>query len=179
MKGRLLASPKGFGIRPTSDLVREAVFNIIGQDLSDQKVLDLFSGTGSLGLEALSRGALCAFFVDNSQESIGLIRKNLTLLGYKGRGVIIRRDLRKRFPQDHSILKERFGVVFLDPPYRKGLVSFWLEELSVRGPLSSGALVIAESAEGEKFSLSLENLQMLDSRLYGDTRITIYGYEER
>jgi 16S rRNA (guanine966-N2)-methyltransferase len=179
VKGRPVASPKRLTIRPSSDLIREAVFNIIGQDLSDQKVLDLFAGTGSLGLEALSRGALWAFFVDNSQQSINLIKKNLALLGYQRHGVVIRKDLRKGFPQGHSILKERFDLVFLDPPYRKGLASFWLEQLSTRSLLSSGALIIAESAKNEEFPVSLGDLEMVDTRYYGDTRITIYGYEVR
>jgi 16S rRNA (guanine966-N2)-methyltransferase len=77
VRGRRLESPKGMAIRPTSDRVREAIFNIIGQDLSGLNVLDLFAGTGSLGIEALSRGALHALFVDNSQKSINLIKKNL------------------------------------------------------------------------------------------------------
>ena len=94
VRGRILASPQGLKIRPTTDRVREAIFNIIGQDLSGLKVLDLFAGTGCLGLEALSRGALSALFIDNSQQAIKLIKKNLALCGYQTSGTVLRRDLR-------------------------------------------------------------------------------------
>ena len=176
MKGRVLASPRGLAIRPSSDVVREAIFNIIGQDLSGLNVLDLFAGTGSLGLEALSRGALRAFFIDNSQQSISLIKKNLGLFGYQHRGVILRKDLRKGFPRDHSILTEKFDVVFLDPPYRKGVVSFWLEQLSGGDLLSSGSMAIAESVKTEGIPLSFGKLKMVDTRYYGDTMVSIYRY---
>ncbi len=179
MKGRLLASLKGLSIRPSSDLIREAVFSIIGQDLSGQKVLDLFAGTGSLGLEALSRDALWAFFVDNSRHSIDLIKRNLTRLGYERRGVIVRRDLRKGFPRTSPMQKKKFELVFLDPPYGRGLVSFWLAELSTGALLSSRALVVAESAKSEEFPVSLGNLEMVDTRYYGGTRITIYAHGVR
>ena len=95
LKGRLLASPKGMNIRPTSDQVREAIFSIIGQFLPEVKVLDLFAGTGSLGLETLSRGASYVVFIDNSPQSLKLIRKNVTLCGHQGTSVILNQDLRK------------------------------------------------------------------------------------
>ncbi|MBW2217733.1 MAG: RsmD family RNA methyltransferase, partial [Deltaproteobacteria bacterium] len=95
VKGRIIASPKGMNIRPTSDRVREAIFNLIGQDLSGLKVLDLFAGTGSLGLESLSRGTQHAVFIDNSQQALKLIRKNLVTCGFENSGTVLRRDLKK------------------------------------------------------------------------------------
>ena len=89
-KGRLLAPLKDIQIRPSSDKVRESIFNIIGQDITDQKVLDLFAGTGSLGIEALSRGAIGALFIDNSPQCIKLIEKNLKLCGYEPSGCALR-----------------------------------------------------------------------------------------
>ena len=93
VKARILASPKGLIIRPTTDQVREAIFSIIGQNLSGLKVLDLFAGTGSLGLEALSRDALFSFFIDNSQQSISLIKKNIALCEYQNSAFILKMDL--------------------------------------------------------------------------------------
>ena len=105
-RGRHLESPKGMAIRPTSDRVREAVFNIIGQDLSGIRVLDLFAGTGSLGIEALSRGASHAFFVDNSQKSIYLIKKNLVLCGYQDSASVVKINLRHGIPRNCRLLKD-------------------------------------------------------------------------
>ena len=94
-RGRRLASFKGSRIRPTSDRVREAIFNLLGQQMRGYRVLDLFAGTGALGIEAISRGARDAVFVDHSPEALQLIRKNLSLCGYEGRARLLRRDLSK------------------------------------------------------------------------------------
>ena len=104
-KGRLLASLKGWNIRPTSDRVREAVFSLIGQDVTDFKVLDLFAGTGCLGIEALSRGASRALFIDNSIQSIKLIKKNLARCGYESLGFVWKKDLSKGLPRKHPCQK--------------------------------------------------------------------------
>lgn len=176
-KGRILASPKGLKIRPTTDQVREAIFNIIGQDLSGVKVLDLFAGTGSLGLESLSRGALRALFIDSSQQSVDLIKKNLALCGYQGSGAVLRRDLGRGIPLNHPLIKEVVDLVFFDPPYRNNIISSLLEELSTKEVVSSGSRVVAESSKSETPPASVENFQMVDTRLYGDTRISVYQYE--
>ena len=178
-KSRVLASPKGLKIRPTTDQVREAIFNIIGQDLSGLKVLDLFAGTGSLGLESLSRGALSALFIDSSQQSVNLIKKNLAICGYQGSGAAIKRDLRRGIPLNHPLIKESVDLVFVDPPYRNNIISFLLEELSTKEVVSSGSLVVAESSKGESPPVSLKPFQMVDTRLYGITRISIYEYEAK
>jgi 16S rRNA (guanine966-N2)-methyltransferase len=177
VKGRRLASPKGLNIRPSSDQVREAIFNIIGQDLSGLRVLDLFAGTGSLGLEALSRGAHRAVFIDYSQKSINLIKQNLGLCGYQGSGVVLRRELRKARRRGPFPLKEKFDLVFLDPPYGKNLIPFLLEELSANEILSPRSRVVAESSKNERLPRLLGNLEMGDTRIYGDTRISIYACE--
>ncbi len=176
-RGRLLISPKGLDIRPTSDHVREAIFNIIGQDLSGLIVLDLFAGTGSLGIESLSRGALRALFIDKSQKAINLIKKNLALLGYDGISAILKRDLSNGIPSNHALLNDAFDLVFLDPPYGKGLLPVLLEGLSKKGSLSPKSLVIAESSKKDSILLSFSNLQMVDTRSYGDTKISVYAYE--
>ncbi len=176
-KGRILASPKGQKIRPTADHVREAIFNIIGQDLSGLKVLDLFAGTGSFGLEALSRGALCALFIDNSRESTNLIRKNLMLCGYVDAGIVLRRELKRGLPANHAHLRKGVDLVFIDPPYGKDSIPPLLRELSRRDLLSRGSRVIAESRKTEKLPAAVGNLRMTDTRSYGDTRISLYEYE--
>lgn len=177
LKGRLLVSPRGRQIRPTSDLVREAIFDVIGQDLSGYKSLDLFAGTGSLGLEALSRGSHLVYFVDNSVQSIQLIKKNLALCEHESSGVILRHDLRKGISRSHRLLKEVFDLAFLDPPYAADYIPVLLEELSTKGFLSWKSLVVAESSKREKLPVAIGRLQMTDTRSYGDTRISIYAFE--
>jgi len=177
LKGRLLVSPRGLNIRPTSDQVREAIFNIIGQDLHGVKVLDFFAGTGILGLETLSRGASSVVFVDISPQSIKLIRKNLDLCEHQDSGVIIRRDLRKGIRRIHILSKQIFDLVFLDPPYGKNFIPLILSGLSTMDILSKRSRVIAESSKNEKLPVTFESLEMVDARSYGDTKISVYAYE--
>lgn len=174
-KGRLLSPPRGLHIRPSSDRVREAIFNLLGQDLEELKVLDLFAGTGALGLEALSRGAVSAVFVDRAQQSIKLIRKNLELCRYQDRAVVLKYDLSRGVPRDPSLRMGGFDLVFLDPPYQGGLVPSFLQELLEKGLLSKRARVVAESSKFEAQPVSVGNLRMTKTRTYGDTRISIYS----
>jgi 16S rRNA (guanine966-N2)-methyltransferase len=176
-KGRRLKCPKGLDIRPTTDKVREAVFDIIGQDQSGISVLDLFSGTGSLGIECLSRGAKRAVFIDLSESSIGIIRENLSSGGLGGFGIVLRHDLRKGLPVKHPAMQEKFSLIFLDPPYGKGYVLPLLGELSDRGILEKRSLVIVECAKTEALPGWVGNLSMTDTRIYGDTQINIYSNE--
>ena len=176
LRGRVLLSPRGMSIRPTSDRVREAIFNIIGQDLSGRRVLDLFAGTGSMGLETLSRGAACALFIDSSAQSVNLIGKNLALCGHQDSGTILRRDLRKGISKAHPLLKQAYDLAFLDPPYGKSFISFLLENMSTNGILSTRSSVIAESGKTENLPPFSGNFEMVDSRLYGDTRVSLYHY---
>ena len=179
VKGRRLASFRGMNIRPTADRVREAIFNIIGQNLSGLKVLDLFAGTGSMGLESLSRGAQQAVFVDKSQQAINLIKKNIELCGYQTSGVTLKKNLDKAIPISYPLPGKIFDLVFIDPPYRKNMASFLLAELSLCKMLSSETLVVVESFKTEILPSSIENLLMEMTRLYGDTRISIYRFEAR
>jgi len=173
-KGRTLASPKGMDIRPTTDKVREAIFNVIGQDMSGLYVLDLFAGTGIFGIEALSRGAQHTVFIDNSKHSIKLIKKNLATCGFQDSGVVLRRDLKKGMSRNHPELQKNFDLLFLDPPYRKNLIIPLLEKISHAGMLSKGSKIVAELSKNEILPSSIGNLEMADTRFYGDTRINIY-----
>ena len=177
LRGRRLASFKGMEIRPTSDRVREAIFDLLGHHLPGEKVLDLFAGTGSLGIEALSRGAAWALFIDHSPKAIDLIGKNLTLCGLEDQGVVLRKDLLKGFPRRHRLLEEKVGLVFVDPPYRKNMILPVLEELCSLGILGSPATLVAQSEQREVLPPRVESLERVKSRIYGETRITLYRYE--
>lgn len=176
IKGRLLAPLKDSKIRPSSDKVRESIFNIIGQDITDRKVLDLFAGTGSLGIEALSRGAIGALFIDNSPQCIKLIKKNLELCGYEPSGCVLRKDLTRGLPWKHSLMKKTFDLVFIDPPYGKSFIPPILSELSDREILAPHSLVVAESSKNDKLAVTFGRLHLTDIRTYGDTEINIYRY---
>ncbi|HYQ59904.1 MAG TPA: 16S rRNA (guanine(966)-N(2))-methyltransferase RsmD [Desulfatiglandales bacterium] len=177
LRGRRLASFKGLEIRPTSDRVREAIFDILGHHLRGEKVLDLFAGTGSLGIEALSRGAAWALFIDYSPKAIELMGKNLKLCGLETEGVVLRKDLLKGFPRRHRLLEEKVDLVFVDPPYRKGILLPVLEELSQLNMLGSPATVVAQSEQREVLPPRVSSLDMVKSRIYGETRITLYRHE--
>lgn len=177
-KGRLLASLKGLSIRPSSDKVREAVFNLLGQEITGLKVLDLFAGTGSFGLEALSRGALWAMFIDNSRHSINLIKKNLKLCNYESAGFVLKWDLIRGLPWKNPLMGKKIDLVFIDPPYGKDLMVPVLSNLSDRGTLAPHSTVVAESSKNNTVPDRLGKLRLFDTRIYGDTRIDIFNYED-
>ena len=177
LRGRRLASFKGLEIRPTSDRVREAIFDLLGHDLPGEKVLDLFAGTGSLGIEALSRGAAWALFIDDSAKAMEVIGKNLKLCGLEAQGFALRKDLLKGFPRRYRLLEEKMDLVFVDPPYRKSMILPVLEELSHRKILGSPSILVAQSEQREVLPPRVRSLQTVKSKTYGETRITIYRHE--
>ncbi len=177
-RGRRIETGKGFQIRPTSDRVREAVFNLLGQDLSDLSVLDLFAGTGSLAIESLSRGASHAVLVDKSQQSINLIRKNLRQTGFENQGIVLQEDLTSGLPRSRGIAGEQFGIVFLDPPYQDDLIPDLLEQIALKGCVIPGARAVAETGKNRKLPPAVGDFTIIKARTYGDTRISIYLYEE-
>jgi 16S rRNA (guanine966-N2)-methyltransferase len=156
--------------------VREAIFNLIGQDVTGLKVLDLFAGTGSLGIEALSRGALQSLFLDNSAQSLKLIKKNLILCGYEPQGSILKKDLMRGLPWKLSRMKKKFDLVFIDPPYREKLIPPLLKELADREILVSPSVVVAESSKVDSLPVAMRKLQLVNTRTYGETKINIYHF---
>jgi 16S rRNA (guanine(966)-N(2))-methyltransferase RsmD len=176
VKGRLLASVQGLDIRPTSDMVREAIFDLIGQDVSGLKGVDLFAGTGSLGIEALSRGARWVLFVDRSQKALRLIRQNLKRCGLGGRGFITKKDLNEGLPWRNPLLKEKIDLALIDPPYGKGMIAPLLALLSDRQVLSTQSIVVAETSKAESLPHHVGQLQLLKQRRYGDTRIHVFAH---
>lgn len=177
-RGRVLSSFKGRCIRPTSEKIREVIFNVIGQDLRDHVVLDLFAGTGILSLEALSRGAKTAVMVDVSPSAIKLIKKNIKLCGFEKKCVIIRHDLRGGVPVSHPALREGVDLIFVDPPYGKGLERQILKELDRVNILGYGGKVIVESAKDVVLFSGLETLRKIFERIYGDTKLTVFERKE-
>ena len=175
IRGRVLAAPGNLEIRPSGNKVREAIFNIIGQDLSGSKVLDMFSGTGLLGIEALSRGAAHADFVDYAKQSLSLIEKNLALCGYQHSGEIHKWDLSKGLPGNRLFLDAAYAydLVFLDPPYESHLAPGLIEALSVSERLEPGACVVLETGKTAETKHILP-LQLTVTRIYGDTKLSVY-----
>jgi 16S rRNA (guanine966-N2)-methyltransferase len=158
--------------------VREAIFDLLlGHHLDGETVLDLFAGTGSLGIEALSRGAAWALFIDHSPKAIELIGKNLKLCGLEAQGVALRKDLLKGFPVRHGLIQEKMDLVFVDPPYRQNMILPVLEELTQLEILGSPATVVAQCEEREVLPPRVSRLEMVKSRVYGETRITLYRHE--
>ncbi|MCO6386177.1 16S rRNA (guanine(966)-N(2))-methyltransferase RsmD [Aliihoeflea sp. 40Bstr573] len=170
-RGRPLATPKTDAIRPTTDRAREAVFNVIahryGEHLDGARVLDLFAGTGALGLEALSRGASYGVFIEESAEGRGLIRTNVEAFGLSGRTKIFRRDATGL--GDAGTLQP-FDLVFADPPYGKGLGERALASARDGGWLKPGALCLVEEAAATPFQPPA-GFTLDERRDYGDTTI--------
>ena len=162
-------------IRPTADRAREALFSIIGQEFKDVAVLDLYAGTGALGLEALSRFAQRAVFIDNNPQAIQLIEKNIELCGFSDRTLILKRDLSRGLVFLEKQLPEtRFSVIFIDPPYRKGLSAKTLQELEKTNLLSKDVLVVVEDDALAEMLSEVNELKLVDQRHYGETGFWFY-----
>ncbi len=184
-RGRKLFSPpgQGLGIRPTSDRAREALFSIIGSQVEQAAVLDLFAGTGAMGLEAFSRGARSVTFVDNNRLALELIRKNIETCfpSAAARLTIIQHDLRRGLPLKPLQKKQLspFDLVFLDPPYSEGLCQRLLQDWDDHNLLAARGLLIAEERAKEQLSLRFSTLELVDKRLYGETAFWIFALKNR
>jgi 16S rRNA (guanine966-N2)-methyltransferase len=176
LRSRPLAGPRSDAIRPTSDRLREALFNILvhgyGDPVSGARVLDLFAGTGALGIEAVSRGAAHALFVDNGVEARALLRGNIETLGLGGVTRIFRRDATKLGPA-HPL--EPFSLVFLDPPYGTGLAEKALSSAREGGWLRPEALIVVEEAVDAGFTAP-EGFEELERRDYDDTELVFLRF---
>jgi len=162
-------------IRPTADRAREALFNIIGRQFKGAAVLDLYAGTGALGLEALSRFAQQAVFVDKNPQAIQLIGKNIEICGFSDRTLVLRRDLSKGLIFLEKQLPDiRFSVIFIDPPYRKGLSATMLHEVEKTNLLSSDVLVVVEEEALTEMPSRVKGLKLDDQRRYGETGFWFY-----
>jgi 16S rRNA (guanine966-N2)-methyltransferase len=175
-RGRRLAGPKAEGIRPTSDRLREALFNVLAHAyedaVEDAVVLDLFAGTGAIGFEALSRGAARAIFVDEGRQAGGLIREGIAALGCGDRARLIPRDATRLGPATEGPAT----LVFCDPPYRKNLAPAALTAAAGGGWLAPGALILVEEAAGAGPVLP-PDFEELERRSYGETAVTFGRFE--
>jgi len=173
LRSRPLAGPKSDAVRPTSDRLREALFNILahayGDPVSGARVLDLFAGTGALGIEALSHGAAFALLVDDGAEARALLRENTTTLGLGGVTKIYRRDATKLGPIEAL---SPFSLVFLDPPYGQGLAEKALASARAGGWLTPDALIVVEEAVKSAFAPP-DGFTELERRRYDDTEFVI------
>jgi 16S rRNA (guanine966-N2)-methyltransferase len=176
LRSRPIAGPKGDDLRPTADRLRESLFNILahgyGDPVTDARVLDLFAGTGALGIEALSRGAAYVLFVDEGVEARSLLRNNTEQLGLGGTSRIFRRDATRLGPA-HPL--EPFDLAFLDPPYSKGLAEKALAAARDGGWLVKDALVVVEEATSAKF-IAPEGYDELERRDYDDSELVFLRF---
>lgn len=174
LKGRRFAEFKGRDIRPTSDKVRQAIFNILGPGPFGA-VLDIYAGTGAMGIEALSRGAGEAVFVDSSDEATSLIRKNLSALGLVAGVRVVRSDAVSALVR-LSGQGQRFGLVFIDPPYMAGLLEKTLGAIDCSDLLEDKAVVVVEASKkiDIKPLVDLGCLELTDERAYGDTAVYFF-----
>ena len=184
-KGRKLPPIRSESLRPTSDRVRESIFNILSHRVSNAVVLDLFAGTGALGLEALSRGAACAVFMDQSAAAVGLINQALKAIGAEDAAQVIRWDISKNLncirsqgkAEDnrdgaHPQAPSGYNLVFLDPPYHRDLIGRALQHLHQDRLLLRDALIVAEHAADESPSAETAGFVLSDQRTYGNTSVS-------
>jgi len=171
MGGRRLSAPRG--IRPTAGLVREAIFNLVAPVLADATVLDLFAGSGALGIEALSRGAAGATFVDQDEHAVRVIRQNLDALGLSGRGRAVRADVARWLTVNPGEVG-RASLVLLDPPYNDPILAHALAILDSLA--AEGATVVAERFHRQALP-DLRRLRPDRERRYGDTGVTVLVVE--
>ena len=165
-RGRRLLEPAGRYVRPTTDQVKEAVFNIIQFDIEGRRVLDLFAGTGQMGIEALSRGARECVFVDSSRESLRLVRENLRRCGADAQ--IVQCDA-----IDFLRRRERFDLVFIDPPYDSGLAEKAVEAVKEFDILSKGGIMIAETRRETVLPMTSDEYGYEKVYRYGKIKITV------
>ena len=169
-RGRKLKTPETYDIRPTTDNVKEAVFNIIQFDVEGRRVLDLFAGTGQLGIEALSRGAASAVFVDRDRAAVRLVRENLRACGLEG-------TVRQEDALSALRRPERFDLIFVDPPYDAGLYGEVLETIKSVDKLTDGGIIICEARSTEPLpDLAVPYGKRKEYR-YGKVKIAVYTKE--
>ena len=171
MKGRKLNTFRGSDIRPTGDKVKEAIFSMIGDYLDESIVIDLFSGTGNLGLEALSRGAKMCYFGDNLPESVRLTKSNIDICKATGQSQVIAGSFEKVL----SKIPEKADVIFLDPPYEKGLMKPCLETIQKLDILNENGIIVAEHGRNEILPDAVSGFNKIKERRYGTILVSLYS----
>ena len=169
-RGIQLKAPDGLKTRPTADRVKEALFSIIQFEIAGAHVLDLFGGTGQLGIEALSRGASGAVFVDKGEEACQIIRENLKRTGFANNACVVRRD----YLEYLNHCNDQFGIIFLDPPYAEVFLENALNRITEIDILQSGGIIIAERPFGKELAWNSEKLFRSKDYKYGKTLLTVF-----
>jgi len=183
LKGRRFKAGVDYSIRPTSDKVREAIFDILQGRIGGRNTLDLFAGTGALGIEALSRGASSSAFVDSSSAAIDIIRDNLKSLSLADRARVSKLELPRQLkrivppiaagaPRPHE--NKGFDLVFADPPYGQGLLEGTLAEIERLDLAASGAIIVIEQASRENIAERFGSIELISRRVYSDTAVSFY-----
>ncbi len=171
LKGRKLVSPKDERVRPTSDKVKEAIFSMITDTYYDEPVIDVFAGTGNLGIEAISRGAKHCYFGDRARDSIGLIKENITNCKIQDRCTILAGDY-------ETVLKRvpvKAQIIFLDPPYSDGLMIPAIELISQLDLLKEDGYIIAEHSIKEELPETIGGYEKIKEKRYGKIAVSIFG----
>lgn len=175
--GRKLVSPKGLSTRPTSDRVKEALFNILGSIVLNKEVLDLFAGSGALGIEALSRGAARSTFVDKSVDSIKVINQNIETFGLKEVCEVYNLEALGAL-KTFASKKMDFDLIFIDPPYSQGLISPVLNLIGNYNLIRKEGVIIVEHSKKDLLDEEYGNIERFKDRQYGDTMLSFYQFKE-
>jgi len=175
LKGKKLYTKPGTLIRPTADRLRESIFNILSYQVKEAIVLDLFAGTGAFGIEALSRGADSAVFIDNNKTALSVVERNVQSCAVDNRSQIIRWNIVKNLNCIKSI-GSKFDLVFMDPPYNKGQIKPSLINLHDSGSLGNDACIIVEHNYLEPIPETYSQLELIDQRKYGKKLISFMKY---
>lgn len=170
-KGRRLASPIDDRVRPTTDKVKEAIFSILTNEIYGSNVLDLFAGSGNLGLEALSRGAKHCWFCDSSRDSIKLIRGNISYCKADDKSTVLAGDFRKTLTR----IPEQMDIILLDPPYGKDMLPECFDLIEEYDVLAENGLIIAEHRKEEELPEEFGRFTKIKERKYGKVVVSIYG----
>jgi 16S rRNA (guanine(966)-N(2))-methyltransferase RsmD len=169
-RGRKLREPSGDEIRPTGDMVKESIFNIIQFDIEGRRALDLFSGTGQLGIEALSRAAREAVFVDSAKDAVALTRANIHAAGFEDSAVVVQSNA-----LDYLARGEKFDLIFLDPPYDSDLIARAMEKIIEFDILREHGIIVCETRVNAQTPDDNPPYKKGREYRYGKIKITLYG----
>ena len=175
LRGKKLQAVRGRQVRPTADRLRESIFNILSSRVHEAIVLDLFAGTGALGIEAISRGAECAVFIDSSPGALAVIARNIEACAYSRLTKVIKWDISKNLNCIKSS-SPPFNLIFIDPPYNRNIIKAALRNLYRSNSVAKGAYVVIEHAAAEPIPANLEAFEIDHQRKYGKTLVSFLNY---
>lgn len=177
-KGRKIKAPEGMDTRPTADRVKEALFNIISGKIYNSTVLDLFAGTGNLGIEAISRGAEKCTFVEHNKKTFDILKENVYDLGF-GQSVEYYNQDAFAAVQKISVLNKKYDIVFLDPPYSMGLVEKSIQMIYKLDILNDEAIIVSEYDIKDNIPEKIGSIVKYRQEKYGRTYIALWAKEDK